>query len=123
MPPSLYGCVVFSHSHYSAHLLALRLEPTGPQRPVTWPPVRTFLFAGLLWLLQDSQPMSRSFSVRCAYFVEEPINNSLPKPQKFKSQVHNCSLNQSANFVVSVLQTVGLESFLHKERLWMYLEP
>lgn len=78
-----------------------------------------FLFAGLLWLLRHSQPMARPHSVRCAYFVEGPITNSLPKPQRSKSQVHNCSLNQSANFVVSVLQTVGLGSFIHKDRLSM----
>lgn len=46
--------------------------------------------------------MARPHSSRCAYFVEEPIANSFPKPQRSKSQVHNCSLNQSANFVVSV---------------------
>lgn len=63
--------------------------------------------------------MARPCSVRCAYFVEEPITNSFPKPQRSKSQVHNCSLNQSANFVVYVLQTVGLGSFIHKDRLSM----
>lgn len=61
--------------------------------------------------------MARPHLLRRAYFVAEPIANSFPKPQRSKSQVHNCSLNQSANFVVSLLQTVGLESFIHRTRL------
>lgn len=66
--------------------------------------------------------MARPHSVRCAYFVEEPITNSFPKPQRSKSQGHNCALNQSANFVVSELQTVGLESCSHKDWLFRVID-
>lgn len=49
--------------------------------------------------------------------MEDPIASSFPKPQRSTSQVHNCSLNQSANFVVSVLQTVDLKDFLEQRHL------
>lgn len=109
--------VVISHPHYSAHLLVLRSEPTGPQRPTAGPCYWRSCLPGSCGFLDTLSLWRGLGSVRCAYFVGEPITNSFPKPQRFKSQVHNCSLNQSANFVVSVQQTVGLESFIHEERL------
>lgn len=78
-----------------------------------WPRLGMNLFAGFLRLRRPSQPMARSLLLRRAYFVEDPVASSFPKPQRSRSQVHNCSLNQSANFVVSVLQTVGLKSSIH----------
>ena len=103
--------VVFSQPHYSTHLLVLRSEPTGPRRPTIGPVSDVLVCRALVASPTLSAYGGGPRSVRCAYFVGEPIANSFPKPQRFKSQVHNCSLNQSANFAVSELQTVGLESF------------
>lgn len=115
---SMRSCCLFPARQEVLVFFVLRSEPTkSPEAhngPCNW---CSCLLGSCGFFFDTLRLWRRPSLVRCAYFVREPITNSFPKPQRFKSQVHNCSLNQSANFVVSELQTVGLESFIHKERL------
>lgn len=61
--------------------------------------------------------MARPLLLRCAYFVEDPVASSVPNPQRSRSQVYNCSLSQSENFVASVLQRVDLKNFRQQDFL------
>lgn len=57
------------------------------------------------WALVASSSLSAHGGVWSDMLTLSPSQSPIhsQKPQRFKSQVHNCSLNQSANLVVSLL--------------------
>lgn len=96
--PFTFGIIVVFEGFPKSRPLQGSSVRTGPWRPLTIAGLSNTLSlpAGPVWVSQL------------------PIGS--PKPQRFKSQVHNWSLNQFSNVVVSEQQTVGMGSLIHRRR-------